>query len=108
MMSQGASRHLDEASQIAEEGHPSPGAGRSTPRSALQSRVSERAGRSSYHLRSPTVAARQGIDWRGWIGLVWAVVWGWAYALIAIRARSPQFLGWIGALSRVAFPDDPQ
>ena len=33
-------------------------------------------------------------DWRGWIGLAWVLVWGWAYALMAIEARSPQALAW--------------
>jgi hypothetical protein len=47
-------------------------------------------------------------DWRGWIALAWVVVWGWAYALMAIQARSPQVLEWIRALSRVAFPGHPR
>jgi hypothetical protein len=108
MMSQGASRHLDEASRIAEEGHPSPGGGRPPQRSARLGRERQRAVRPSHHLRPLTVAARQGIDWRGWIALTWVMVWGWAYALMAIQARSPQVLEWIRALSRVAFPGDPQ
>jgi hypothetical protein len=33
-------------------------------------------------------------DWRGWIGLVWVLVWGWAYALMVIQARAPQVLAW--------------
>lgn len=107
-MSRGTSTSLDGASRIAEEGHPSPGAGRPTPRSAPLSRERERSVRPSRRSRSLTLAARQCIDWRGWIALTWVVVWGWAYALMAIQARSPQVLEWIRALSRVAFPDNPQ
>jgi len=33
-------------------------------------------------------------DWRGWVGLAWVLVWGWAYALMAIQARSPQVFAW--------------
>jgi hypothetical protein len=46
-------------------------------------------------------------DWRGWIVLVWVLVWGWAYALMAIQARSPQLLEWMRALARAVFPGDP-
>ncbi len=38
-------------------------------------------------------------DWRGWIGLAWVVFWGWAYALMAIQARAPQFVHWIRTLT---------
>lgn len=31
-------------------------------------------------------------DWRGWLGVAWAIVWGLAYAATAIQARAPQLL----------------
>ncbi len=34
-------------------------------------------------------------DWRGWIALVWVIVWGWAYATMAFQARAPQVLTWL-------------
>jgi len=43
-------------------------------------------------------------DWRGWIALAWVVAWGWAYALMAIQARSPQVLGWIRTIVRIGAP----
>jgi hypothetical protein len=46
-------------------------------------------------------------DWRGWIVLAWVVVWGWAYAVMAIQARSPQFVELLRSLSRVVCPGDP-
>ena len=36
-------------------------------------------------------------DWRGWIALAWAVLWGSAYALTAIQARAPQVARWVTA-----------
>jgi hypothetical protein len=39
------------------------------------------------------------LDWRGWIALVWVLVWGWVYALMAIQARAPQLLAWIRTLT---------
>ena len=36
-----------------------------------------------------------GPDWRGWIALAWASLWGIAYALMVIQARAPQFLRWV-------------
>jgi hypothetical protein len=38
-------------------------------------------------------------DWRGWIALTWVLVWAWAYALMAIEARSPQVLAWFRSLT---------
>ena len=107
-MSRGAFRHLAEAARFDEERPPRPDAGRRIRRSGPLSRGPQRAVRPSRHLRFPTVAARRGIDWRGWIALTWAVVWGWAYALMAVRARSPQVFEAIRALSRAAFPGDPK
>jgi hypothetical protein len=43
-------------------------------------------------------------DWRGWVALAWVVVWGSAYALIAIQARAPQLWSWIVTLTRNTFP----
>jgi hypothetical protein len=40
-------------------------------------------------------------DWRGWIALAWVVFWGWAYALMAIQARSPQVLAWVRTVARL-------
>jgi hypothetical protein len=37
-------------------------------------------------------------DWRGWIALAWVLVWGWAYALMAIQARAPQVVSWFRSL----------
>lgn len=37
----------------------------------------------------------RGIDWRGWIGVAWAVGWGLAYAVMAIQARAPQLLRYL-------------
>jgi CHASE2 domain-containing sensor protein len=34
-------------------------------------------------------------DWRGWITLVWVIVWGWAYGTMAFHARAPQVLAWL-------------
>jgi hypothetical protein len=34
-------------------------------------------------------------DWRGWITLVWVIVWGWAYGTMAIHARATQVLAWL-------------
>jgi hypothetical protein len=34
-------------------------------------------------------------DWRGWIVLTWVLIWGWAYALMAIEAKAPRVLTWI-------------
>jgi hypothetical protein len=34
-------------------------------------------------------------DWRGWITLVWVLVWGWAYATMAYHARAPLVLAWL-------------
>jgi hypothetical protein len=34
-------------------------------------------------------------DWRGWIALIWVIVWGWAYAIMAFHARAPQVLAWL-------------
>ncbi len=34
-------------------------------------------------------------DWRGWIALAWAVVWGSAYAVTAFHARAPLVMAWI-------------
>src|SRR5262249_10950889 len=35
---------------------------------------------------------------RGWIALAWVVVWGSAYAVMAIQARAPQLLAWLRQL----------
>jgi hypothetical protein len=43
----------------------------------------------------PRPSPRIRADWRGWIALAWVIGWGWAYALMAIQARSPQVLAWI-------------
>jgi hypothetical protein len=34
-------------------------------------------------------------DWRGWIALVWALGWGWAYAIMVFHSRAPQLLAWL-------------
>jgi hypothetical protein len=47
-----------------------------------------------------TVAAPSGVDWRGWIALAWAMVWGWAYVLVALQARAPQIVCWIRTIAR--------
>jgi hypothetical protein len=39
------------------------------------------------------------VDWRGWIGLIWVLWWAWAYALMAIQAKSPQVLAWFRSLT---------
>lgn len=38
-------------------------------------------------------------DWRGWIALTWVLVWGWAYAAMAIQARAPQVVSWIRSVT---------
>jgi hypothetical protein len=38
------------------------------------------------------------LDWRGWITLAWVLGCGWAYAVMAVRARGPLVLGWLRAL----------
>jgi hypothetical protein len=43
---------------------------------------------------------RRQLDWRGWIALLWALWWGWAYAVMAIHARSPQVLTWLRSLAK--------
>jgi hypothetical protein len=55
----------------------------------------------------PSIGHRARPDWRGWIALAWVVFWGWAYALMAIQARSPQVLEWIRKLTRMAFAHGP-
>jgi hypothetical protein len=60
----------------------------------------ERAAESPRQPRSQGVVARSCVDWRGWIALAWVVFWGWAYALMAIQARSPQIIQWIRTLAR--------
>ena len=47
-------------------------------------------------------------DWRGWVALAWVVFWGWAYALMAIQARSPQVLEWFRTFARAAVPGGPR
>ncbi len=39
------------------------------------------------------------VDWRGWITVVWVVVWGWAYGTMALEARAPQVLAWLRSWS---------
>jgi hypothetical protein len=41
--------------------------------------------------------AQARIDWRGWIALAWVLWWAWAYALMALPARGPQVLAWLGS-----------
>jgi hypothetical protein len=50
--------------------------------------------------RSPGLArvSPARFDWRGWIALAWVLWWGWAYALMAVRARGPQVVAWIRSL----------
>jgi hypothetical protein len=43
----------------------------------------------------PRLSPRIRPDWRGWIVLAWVLIWGWAYALMAIEAKAPQVLAWI-------------
>jgi hypothetical protein len=38
-------------------------------------------------------------DWHGWIALTWVLVWGWAYAVMAIQARASRVLSWIRSLT---------
>jgi hypothetical protein len=38
-------------------------------------------------------------DWRGWIALLWVLVWGWAYAVMTIQARAPQVVSWLRSLT---------
>ena len=38
-------------------------------------------------------------DWRGWIAVVWVLVWGWAYAVMAVQARAPQVVSWFQSLT---------
>lgn len=44
---------------------------------------------------STASSRRQRPDWRGWIALAWAVVWGSAYAVTAFHARAPVVIAWI-------------
>jgi hypothetical protein len=44
-------------------------------------------------------AKHRGGDWRGWIALGWVLIWGFAYAVMAIEARAGQFTRWIEALA---------
>ena len=46
-----------------------------------------------------SVTQRNRPDWRGWIALVWVLVWGWAYALMAIQAKAPQVVSWVRSLT---------
>src|SRR5262245_26037046 len=39
-------------------------------------------------------------DWRGWIVLLWALWWAWAYGTMAIQVKAPQVLAWLRALWR--------
>jgi hypothetical protein len=41
------------------------------------------------------LGARRRPDWRGWIALIWVIVWGWAYGTMAFQARAPQALAWL-------------
>ncbi len=61
-------------------------------------------GRRSYHVDEPGAAPMRVIEWRGWIAVVWAVIWGAAYALMAIEARAPLLRHWLDQLA-AAFPD---
>jgi hypothetical protein len=36
-------------------------------------------------------------DWRGWITLAWVLWCGWAYALMAFKARGPLVMSWLRA-----------
>jgi hypothetical protein len=40
------------------------------------------------------------LDWRGWITLAWVLCCGWAYAVMAVKARGPLVLDWIRALGK--------
>ena len=40
-------------------------------------------------------AAASRTDWRGWLALAWVVLWGSAYAVMAIQARAPQVVQWL-------------
>jgi len=44
-------------------------------------------------------ADRSRLDWRGWIALLWALWWAWAYCVMAIEARLPQALAWLRTLA---------
>jgi hypothetical protein len=46
-------------------------------------------------------------DWRGWIALVWVLVWGWAYAVMAVQARAPQVLAGIRSFLSTGPPGRP-
>ena len=52
--------------------------------------------RAADRQRSGVSRSRRGsaIDWRGWIALAWAMLWGWAYALAVLQARAPQIFQW--------------
>lgn len=58
-------------------------------------------------LTRQAISDRNRPDWRGWIALAWIIFWGWAYALMAIQARSPQVAAWIRTVARMAFPHGP-
>jgi hypothetical protein len=55
--------------------------------------------RSQLRREFPRMLKRIRPDWRRWIGLLWVLWWAWAYALMAIQAKSPQVLAWVRSLT---------
>jgi hypothetical protein len=34
-------------------------------------------------------------DWRGWVALLWALWWGWFYAMMVLETKFPQAAIWM-------------
>ena len=52
-------------------------------------------GKSVHEISKTKLGHHSRPDWRGWIALVWVIVWGWAYGTMAFQARAPQVLAWL-------------
>jgi hypothetical protein len=39
-------------------------------------------------------------DWRGWVALTWALLFGWLYSLMVIETKFPQVLAWLRAVAK--------
>jgi hypothetical protein len=53
------------------------------------------ARRTAEGVGSEGEALSRRLDWRGWLALAWVVYWGWAYAVMATKARWPLVSAWL-------------